>query len=140
MFLIFFSLFRWFTFSFALKIYSNLKMFLLSVQNNYIEFICRRACPKKSSLNFMSLVVFKASKTWLFFSKNLLQSKFSNYFQAEIIPWSPMFFDFLTEFHMVYKNQESCESWLVRFSVKDIQKSQKLSQQFFSFNIKFSFF
>ena len=101
LFLIFFSLSRWFSFSFAPKIYSILKMFLLSVQNNYIEFICRRACPKKSSLNFMSLVVFKASKTWLFFSKNLLQSKFSNYFQAEIIPWSPMFLNFLTEFHMV---------------------------------------
>ena len=100
LFLIFFSLFRWFSFSFALKIYSTLKMFLLSVQNNYIEFICRRACAKKSSLNFMSLVLCKASKTWLFFSKNLLQSKFSNYFQADIIPWSPMFLNFLTEFHM----------------------------------------
>ena len=34
----------------------------------YIEFICRRACDKKnSSLNFMSLVGFQASKIWMFF-------------------------------------------------------------------------
>ena len=52
-------------------------------------------------------LVFKASKIWLFFSKNLLDSKFSKYFQAEIITWSPMFFwFFLTWFHMVWKNQE----------------------------------
>ena len=92
MFLIFFSLFHWLSFSFALKIYSTLKIFLLSVQNNYIEFTCRRARAKKkkkkkSNLNFMSMVGFKASKIWLFFPENL-QSTFSNYFQAEIIPWS----------------------------------------------------
>ena len=46
---------------------------------------------------------------------NLLWSKFWNHFQAEIIPWSPLFWDFLTVFHMVWKHQESCESWLVGF-------------------------
>ena len=35
----------------------------------YIEFICRRACEKKSSLNFMSLVGFQVSKIWNFFWK-----------------------------------------------------------------------
>ena len=46
---------------------------------------------------------------------NLLGSKSWKHFQAEISPWSPMFLDFLTVFHMVWKNQESCESWLVAF-------------------------
>ena len=31
-------------------------------------------------------------------------------FQAEIIPLSPLFFDFLTFFHMVLKNQKNCKS------------------------------
>ena len=76
-------------------------MFLLSVQNNYIEFICRRAYANKIILNFMVLAGFKASKILLFFSENLLQSKFSVYFQAEKIPCIPMFLGFLTEFHMI---------------------------------------
>ena len=79
----------------------------------------------------MSLVGFKAFKIW-FFSENLLQSKFSNYFQAEIIPWSPMFLDFLTAFHMVLMNQESCESWLVRFSVMRHPKKPKIKPTIFS--------
>ena len=102
LFLIFFSLSRWFSFSFAPKIYSILKMFLLSVQNNYIEFICRRACAKKIKSQFHVSGWFQGFQNLIFlFFDNLLQSKFSNYFQAEIIPWSPMFLDFLTEFHMV---------------------------------------
>ena len=36
---------------------------------HYIKFICRRACAKNSSLNFMSLVGFQASKIWMFFWK-----------------------------------------------------------------------
>ena len=100
LFLIFFSLFRWFSFSFALKIYSTLKMFLLSVQNNYIEFICRRACAKKIKSQFHVSGWFQGFQN-LICLENLLKSKYSNYFQAEIIPWSPMFLDFLTAFHMV---------------------------------------
>ena len=42
--------------SFALKIYGTLKIFLLSVSNNfyiiYIEIICRRACEKKFNSEF----------------------------------------------------------------------------------------
>ena len=48
---------------------------------------------------------------------NLLWSKFWNHFQEEIVLWNPMFLDFLKVFHMVWKNQESCESWLVGFGV-----------------------
>ena len=58
---------------------------------------------------------------------NLLWSKFWNHFQAEIIPWSPMFLHFLTVFHMVWKRQESCESWLVRFWDIRHSKMQKIS-------------
>ena len=66
----FFILFHW---CFALKIYGTLKMFLFSVPNDFyiifIEFICRRACEKNLSLNFISLVVIQASKLWMFFRK-----------------------------------------------------------------------
>ena len=58
---------------------------------------------------------------------NLLWSKFWNHFQAEIIPWSPMFLNFLTVFHMVWKSQESCESWLVEFWVSRDSKMPKIS-------------
>ena len=47
-------------------------MFLVSAQNNFyiiLRLICRRACEKKSSLNFISLVSFQASKIWMFFGK-----------------------------------------------------------------------
>ena len=63
---------------------------------------------------------------------NLLRSKFWNLFQAEIIPWSPMFLDFQTVFHMVWKSQESCESRLVGFWVSRRSKMQKSSVLFFS--------
>ena len=133
MFLIFFSLFRWYSFSFAPKLYSTLKMFLLSVQNNYIEFICRSACAKKIKSQFHVPGWFQGLQNLVVFSKHLLQSKLNNYFQAEIIPWSPMFLDFLTEFHMVYKNQGSCESWLVRFSVRRHSKKPKIKPTIFFF-------
>ena len=100
LFLIFFNLFSWFWFSLVLKIYSTLKMFLSSVQNNYIEFICRRTCAKKIKSQFHVFGWFQGFQNLITFFENLLQSKFSNYFQAEIIPWSPMFLDFLTAFHM----------------------------------------
>ena len=53
----------------------------------------------------------KALKTIKFsfsaFLWNLLRSKFWNHFQAEIIPWSPIFLDYFPiVFHMVWKNQE----------------------------------
>ena len=58
---------------------------------------------------------------------NLLWRKFWNHFQAEIIPRGPMFLDFLTVFYMIWKNQESCESWLVGFWVSRHSKMQKNS-------------
>ena len=67
-----------------------------------------------------------------FFLQNLLQSKFWNRFKAEVIPWSPILLHFLTAFCMVSKNQESCESWLVRFWVSRPSNTSKISvNQFF---------
>ena len=67
------------------------------------------------------------------FLENLLQSKFWNHFQAEIIPSSLLFFYFLAVFHMVWKNQESCESWLVGFWVIRHTKMPKISVNNFFF-------
>ena len=65
---------------------------------------------------------------------NLLWSKFWNHLQAEITPLSPMFFDFLTVFHMVWKSQENCESWLVRFWVSRHSQMPKISVNIFLFH------
>ena len=76
------------------------------------------------TINFRFSVIF-----W-----NLLLTKFWNHFQVEIIPWNPMFFDFLTVFSMVCKNQESWEFWLVGFWVIKHSKMPKISvNNFFCF-------
>ena len=67
------------------------------------------------------------------FLENLLQNKFWNHFHAEIIPWSPMFLDFLTTFHMVWKNQQSFESWLVWLWVSRHLKTPKIKPTIFLF-------
>ena len=65
---------------------------------------------------------------------NLLCSRFWNHSQAEISPWSPMFLNFLKVFHMLWKNQESYESWLIVFWVSMRSKIQKIStNNFFLF-------
>ena len=84
----------------------------------------------------------KALKTIKFFSStifwNLLWSKFWNIFQAEIIPWNPMFLDFLTVFYMVWKNQESFYSWLVGFWASRCSKMPKISFNNFFFVFELS--
>ena len=62
---------------------------------------------------------------------NLLWRKFWNHLQAEIIPWSPMFLDFLPVLHMVWKSQENCEPWLVGFWVSRHSKMPKISVNIF---------
>ena len=73
----------------------------------------------------------KALKTIIFhFSAifwNWLCSKFWNHFQAKIIPWNPMFWDFLKVFHIIWKNQESCRSWLVEFWVSRHSEMSNIS-------------
>ena len=46
---------------------------------------------KKSSLNFMSLVGFQASKICMFFLENLLQSKFWIVFKLKQFPKATLF-------------------------------------------------
>ena len=75
------------------------------------------------TINFCFSVIF-----W-----NLLWSKFWNHFQAEIIPWNPMFLHFLTVFHMVWKNKESYESWLVGFWVRHSKMTKISVDNFFCF-------
>ena len=41
--------------------------------------------------------------------------------------------DFLTGLHMVWKNQESCESWLVVFGLENALKNQKFQLTIFFF-------
>ena len=56
--------------NFALKTYCTLKMFLLCAQNNFyikMSSYVEGHVQKNSSLNFMSLVGFQASKIWMFF-------------------------------------------------------------------------
>ena len=104
-------------------------MFLLSAHNNcyiilssYVE----RHLQKNSSLNFMPLVGFQASKIWIFFWKI-----YCGAFSGRNNSLMPTFFDFLTVFHMVWKNQENCESWLVGFWVGRRSKMQKKFYQQF---------
>ena len=75
----------------ALKIYCFLKVFLLRAQClkhflYYIEFLCRTSCEKNSSLNFMSLIGFQASKIQMFLQKSYCDASFKIIFFAEIIP------------------------------------------------------
>ena len=66
---------------------------------------------------------------------NLLRSEFWNHLLAEKIAWSSIFLDFSTVFHFVWKNQESCESWLVGFLVSRCSKRRKIwvNKLFFAF-------
>ena len=121
--------------NFVLKTYGTLKMFLLSAQkifyiilSSYVE----GHVQKNSSLNFMSPVGFQASKIWNFLRKISWQSQFGNYFQVEItsqieppeiIPQSPL----LSSMYIVWRNQESCESWLVGLGVSRHSKKLKIS-------------
>ena len=70
------------------------------------------------------------------FLENLLCSNFWNHFPAKIILLSPLFLDSLIAFSILWKNQVSWESWLVRFEVNRHSKMQKNFTKFFlSFSI-----
>ena len=96
------------------------------------EFICRRACKKKKfKSKFPVLGWFLDLQNMDVFLKNLLQSKFRNNFQAEIILQSPCL---LILFHMVWKNQEIWDPWLVGFWINRHLKMPKISaNNFFSY-------
>ena len=82
---------------------------------------------KNSSLDFMSLVGFQASKIWIFFGKLTAKLVWES-FSGGNNSLEPTIFDFLTVFHMVWK---SCESCLVGFGVSDVQKSKKFRPTIF---------
>ena len=70
----------------------------------------------------MSLVGFQASKFWKFFWKIYCGAGLEIIFRQKYFPNVPYFFIFLTFFFMVWKNQQSCESWLVGFWVSRYSK------------------
>ena len=87
-------------------------------------------CGKKSRLNFMSSVGFQVSKVWMFFLENLLWRNFSSHFQAEVIPQSPLFLDFRTDFHFhMIENLDQLD-----FGLIGVKKCQQIfTNIFFSF-------
>ena len=80
-------------------------------------------------------LVSKPPKSGCFFGKNfveLVQQSFSSRNNSQ----KPPVFDFLTAFHNFWKNQESCESWLVGFWVNRHSKMQNIfANNFFFFCI-----
>ena len=68
-----------FSLNFALKTCCTLKMFLLSARNNFYVIMSsylEEHVKKISSLNFMSLLGFQASKSCMFFWKNYYRASF----------------------------------------------------------------
>ena len=91
----------------------------------HTEFICSRACAEKCKSEFPVFCWFPDLHNLDVFLEIFLLSYFGNYFQAEIVPQSPMFFDFLTFFHMVWKTQESWEIGLDGFWGNENSEMQK---------------
>ena len=115
-------------------------MFLLSAQDNFyirLSTYVEGHVKKKSSLNFMSSVGFQASKMWTFLWKFIVELVWKSFLGRNNSLESPVFSYFLTVFHMVWKNQESCESWLVGFWVSRYSKTGKISTIFFFFFFHF---
>ena len=109
-------------------------MLLLSAWNDFYIILSSYVegyVKKISRLNFMPLVGFQASKIWKFLLKVYSEASLQIIFRKNFFPRTP--FDFRTVFHMVWKNQESCESWLVGFWVSWHSKMQKRFANSFSF-------
>ena len=90
----------------------------------------------KSEFHFCSWILGLQNLDVIF--ENLLLRKFWKHFQAEIIPWSPIFLDFLLASSKVWKNEDSCQSWLVRFWVNRCSYTPIFSQPIFFFFLHFS--
>ena len=105
-------------------------MFLLSNQNNFYIILSSYVeghVQKNSSLNFMSLVGFQTCKIWMFFWKIFVDLFWKSFWGRNNSLEPP----FLTVFNMVWKNQESCESWLVEFWViRRLKMQANFYQQF----------
>ena len=130
------SLFGWLFKNFALKTYDTLKMFLLSAQNNFsIMLYSYVHVQKNSSLNFLSLVGFQASKIWMFFWKISCKASLEIIFRQKYFPRAPCFFIFWQSSIWPGRIQESCESWLVGFGVNICSKMQKTSANNFFWHL-----
>ena len=103
----------------SIKCPNNFYVILSSYVEEYVK--------KNWGLNFMYLVGFQVSKFWKFFWKTYRGASLEIIFRFHETP----FFIFLTVLHMVWKNQESCESWLVGFCLVGIQKCKKFLPTFF---------
>ena len=109
-------------------------MFLLSVQNNFyiiLSSCVERYMKKISSLNFMSLVGFQASKMWKFFWKIYSEASLQIIFRKKNNSLEPPAFWFSNSLPCCLG--ETCKSWLVRFWVSRHSKKQKHSANSFSF-------
>ena len=90
-----------------------------------------RAYAKISSLNFLCFVGFQASEIWMLFGKFTAELVWKSFSGRNNSLESP-FFDFVTVYHMAWKNEERCGSWLLEFWVSRRLKMQKnICQQFF---------
>ena len=115
-------------------------MFLLGIQNNfyiilssYVEgHVKKKQTNKQTTLKFHVFSWFPGLQNLWVFLENLLWSKFWNHFQAEMFPRAP-FLDFLVVFHLVWKNQENWELWLILFWINTNSKKQKISAIFICF-------
>ena len=108
----------------------------IKCSKHYVEFIYKRVCEKKFEKNseFHVLGWFPGLQNLDAFLENVLWSKFSNRFQAEIIPQSLLFLDFVIVFYMIWKNEKSRELSLDGFWGNRHSKMSKISAQknFFS--------
>ena len=109
-------------------------MFLLSTQKNLCimlnSYVVKGMC-KKIQVWISCLQLASRPPKCGCFLENILGSYFGNHFQAEIVPYSPLFFYFQTVFHMVWENQES---WVLGFFwVIGIQKCKIFSSDKFFF-------
>ena len=90
-------------------------MFLLSTQKNLCimlnSYVVKGMC-KKIQVWISCLQLASRPPKCGCFLQNILGSYFGNHFQAEIVPYIPLFFYFQAVFHMVWENQES---WVLGF-------------------------
>ena len=81
----------------------KLKMFLLSAKNNFYitsSSYVEGHVKKHSSLNFMPVVGFQASKIWMF-SKFTMRQVLKSFSGRNNFSQRPLLFSFLLVFHMV---------------------------------------
>ena len=101
----------------------------------FVEFICERVCEKIEVWILCLWLVSRPPNSGTFLGKFTVELVWKSISGKNTSPWkkSPCF-DFLTVFHLVSKNQECCESWLVGFWVSRHSKMYQISANNFSFS------